>query len=57
VREDEAGQPGASAEGLLAAVALAVVSFLLVATLRCDIGGTAPRTGARSEATRPAGQP
>ncbi len=53
---DGAGRPGASAEGLLAAVVLAVVSLLLLATLPRDRAGTTGN-GAESAASRPAGQP
>ncbi len=54
---EEAGRTGASAEGVLAAVVLALVSVLLVATLRCDGAGTMPAGVAGAAANRPAGRP
>jgi hypothetical protein len=54
---DEAGRKAASTEGVLAAVVLAVVSMLLLATLRCDGAGITPASGAGSVASRPADRP
>jgi hypothetical protein len=55
VSADGAGRPVPGAEGLLAAVVLAVVSLLLLATLPLDMTGTAGN-GAESAPSRPAGR-